>query len=168
MKQPHDLLAGGYSLLPRTVILDTRLEPIDVRLYALLAWYANAAADQQGEVAFPGQARLGRELGVSTRTVQRALDRLACHGYVEALQRGLQRSNLYVLVGFRKGTKKPPDMTRVSLQETTRVSHDPERGDPDRAPRPFRSRADRNLDVLARCLRRDGRNAHGAPHDRDA
>jgi hypothetical protein len=70
-------------------------------LYQLLATYCGAK-----EIAWPGQARLADELGVSDRTVRTWTRELVAKGLLEVKRRGLTKTNLYYLKRLPTSEKK--------------------------------------------------------------
>ena len=77
--------AAPFTVLPNPVLRSPRLSPLAKTLYALLRSYA-----WQQDHAFPGQARLAREVPCSINTVTRGLRELVRHRR-EHLVGGLQR-----------------------------------------------------------------------------
>jgi DNA-binding MarR family transcriptional regulator len=61
----------GFRMIPDRMLLDQRLEAIDVRLWGILLFIARGRPECD-----PSDAILAARLGVSDRTVRRALDRL--------------------------------------------------------------------------------------------
>lgn len=82
----------GYTIIPNYVLYTAKVSPHAKLVYAMLlsyAWNKNAV--------FPGQERLARECGVSTRTVIRAIRELARSGFLTVIRRGQGATNVYIL-----------------------------------------------------------------------
>lgn len=87
------LSAGGYTNVPN-FILQTKLLSAKAKLvYAVLLSYAYGNKNS----AFPGQKRLAKDCGISERSVWTALKDLEKKGFINVYQRGLGRTNLYIL-----------------------------------------------------------------------
>ncbi len=75
---------------PLSVVRCPTLSPVAKTTYDVLLSYR----DRHG-LAYPGQARLAAEVGVSEPTLRRALARLAAEGLVEPTRRGQGHTNAY-------------------------------------------------------------------------
>ena len=80
--------------------------------YGRLLRYAGEAG-----FAFPKQATLAQELGISTRTAHERIRELAERGLVEVRQRGLQRSNHYFFLDHPWMNENPADRRNVAGSE---------------------------------------------------
>jgi hypothetical protein len=115
-----EILARGFTAIPNDVLVDLELSVQARMTWMLLAKYAW----QKGQ-AFPAQATLGQLLGgVTARSVHRYVEELERGGWVEVQQRGLGKTNRYVLTfpASLTGHERPdgPDMDVCSDQ--TQVS----------------------------------------------
>lgn len=81
-----------FAMIPEWV-LDSRLPDKAVRLYGILARYANSECQ-----CWPSQETLAKRMRINVRTVQRAVADLIEHGALEVIARP-NTSNLYVLGG---------------------------------------------------------------------
>ena len=86
------LTTRGYTQVPNAVLTHPKLSPGAKLTYAMLLRYA-----WQDDRCFPGQERLAKDIGAGERSVRTYLKELETGGLVEIHQRGLGRSNLYVL-----------------------------------------------------------------------
>lgn len=107
---------GRFAIVPEWIIL--RNEPQPLRLYA---WLASRYADREG-VAYPSRARLATELGITTKTIDRALAALELNGSISVERRrttgGDSDTNVYRLARMRSNNK---GATPVSLGGDTDV-----------------------------------------------
>lgn len=101
-----------FAVVPEWVLFHDALQPVDVRVFAVLDRYA------QGGVAWPGLATIGSLAQCSEDTARRAIRRLEAVGAVTVEQvmdeNGRQRSNRYHLAGDapmpnRGGTAATPE-----------------------------------------------------------
>jgi hypothetical protein len=86
------LTTRGYTQVPNAILTHPELSPGAKLTYAMLLRYA-----WQEDRSFPGQERLARDVGAGERSIRTYLKELKTGGLVEIHQRGLGRSNLYVL-----------------------------------------------------------------------
>jgi hypothetical protein len=86
------LTARGYTGVPNAILTHPKLSPGAKLTYAMLLRYA-----WQEDRSFPGQERLAKDVGAGERSIRTYLKELETGGLVEIHQRGLGRSNLYVL-----------------------------------------------------------------------
>lgn len=104
-----------FAMVPEWVLLNTDLSPQAIRLYLVL----DRHADKDDRTAYPSRARLGELLGVSAKTVDRALAELIAVGAVTAEKRydlaGDPTTNRYLVhvvppEGVAPRMTPPPDM----------------------------------------------------------
>lgn len=89
----------GYTIVPNFILNHKKLTPYAKIVYIMLLSYAwNKGA------VFPGQVRLAEECGISERSVRYALTELKKGAFLTIVQRGLGKTNLYIL-HFRKQRK---------------------------------------------------------------
>jgi hypothetical protein len=86
------LTVRGYTQVPNTILMHPKLSPGAKITYAMLLRYA-----WQEDQCFPGQERLAKDIGAGERSIRTYLKEIETEGLVEIHQRGLGRSNLYVL-----------------------------------------------------------------------
>lgn len=86
-------LRGGFTQVPNVILRDPVISSNAVRLYALLLSYA-----WQEEQCFPGQDRLGEQMGVDARTVRRVMDELIENRLIKVERRGLGKPNIYYIL----------------------------------------------------------------------
>jgi hypothetical protein len=116
-------LQEGFTMVPNGILTDSSLSMPARLTWALLAQYA-----WEDESAFPGQARLAEELGVTDRSLRDYLRELEAAGLLETVQRGMGRTNEYVIAAARtdrnsasgqNGTQLPVLSEEDSLEEDT-------------------------------------------------
>ncbi len=83
----------GYTLIPNYVLANDKLSPLSKLVYTMILSYAWG----QKNSAFPGQERVARDCGVSSRTVVRSIQELQNQKFITVLRRGRGLTNLYVL-----------------------------------------------------------------------
>ncbi|MCB9789973.1 helix-turn-helix domain-containing protein [Candidatus Nomurabacteria bacterium] len=88
-------LKQGFSQIPRTVLRASNLTMQAKTLYALLLDYAW----QKGS-CFPGQNRLGKDLGVHRNTIQKYLLELRDFGLIKWDRRGFKQTNIYYILSL--------------------------------------------------------------------
>jgi len=82
----------GFTQVPNAILTHSTLSPGAKITYAMLLRYA-----WQEDRSFPGQGRLAKDIGAGERSIRTYLKELEAGGLVEIHQRGLGRSNLYIL-----------------------------------------------------------------------
>jgi len=88
----NEQMAKGFTMVPNQILLNQDI-PYKARfLYAILLQYA-----WNNRQCFPGQTKLAEDVGVSTKTIRRWLATLERHGLIEVIQRGLNRTNVYII-----------------------------------------------------------------------
>ena len=83
----------GYTLIPNYVLANDKLSPLAKLVYTMVMSYAWGQKDS----AFPGQERVARDCGISSRTVVRAIQELQRMKFITVIRRGRGLTNLYVL-----------------------------------------------------------------------
>jgi Helix-turn-helix domain len=106
--------AAGFTVLPNAVLLAAGLTAAEIRLYALLRYYARGDG-----YAFPGQARLGERMGLKERQVRTLLHHLADLGLITITQRGLGKPNLYWIERLTPQVLRALGMSIVADQSST-------------------------------------------------
>lgn len=97
-------LKQGFSQIPRTVLRASNLSMQSKTLYALLLDYAW----QKGS-CFPGQNRLGKDLGVHRNTIQKYLLELRDFGLIKWDRRGFKQTNIYYILSLDFLIDQPSD-----------------------------------------------------------
>lgn len=97
-------LKQGFSQIPRTVLRASNLSMQSKTLYALLLDYAW----QKGS-CFPGQNRLGKDLGVHRNTIQKYLLELREFGLIKWDRRGFKQTNIYYILSLDFLIDQPSD-----------------------------------------------------------
>ena len=101
------VLLGGFTQVPNVFLRDSKLSLGAKVAYSLLLsffWHNNAV--------FPGQERLGEDMGMSTSRANEYIKELEAVGYIEITRRGQGKTNLYKLNSVVKPGGK------VSLQKS--------------------------------------------------
>ena len=86
------LTRGGYTRVPNHVLTSSKVSPGAKLVYAMLLRYA-----WQNDFCFPGQERLGRDMGASERSIRTYLKELEREDFIDVRRRGQGRSNFYTL-----------------------------------------------------------------------
>lgn len=86
---------NGSSYIANDYLFDNRLSPTQKTLYATL--FAICHNPEHPEYCYPAQTTLAELIGLSIRTIQRALKKLIEFKYIVAKRRG-SISNLYYIV----------------------------------------------------------------------
>lgn len=100
--------AQGFTQVPNFLLRSPRLNSGDKMTFAMLLSYA-----WQNDYCYPGQARLGEDLGLSDRSVRVHLKALEANGLLTIKRRGLGRTNIYEL------NLKPPSFTASGDRKKT-------------------------------------------------
>jgi DNA-binding transcriptional ArsR family regulator len=107
----------GFTNFPNVVLRDARRS-----MGARMTWVMLAAYAWGSDTAFPGQERLGEDLGVGERQVRRHLKELEDAGLLRIEQRGLGMTNLYRLIVPGPDKYVRSDRTSPPVQERTDMS----------------------------------------------
>ena len=84
--------AGGFTQVPNFLLKSKKLSSADKMTYAMLLSYA-----WQNDYCFPGQVRLGEDLGIHETNVRRHLKALEANGLLIIRRRGQGKTNIYEL-----------------------------------------------------------------------
>ena len=84
--------AKGFTQVPNFLLKSRKLSSGDKMTFAMLLSYA-----WQNDYCFPGQARLGVDLGIDERNVRRHLKSLEANGLLTIRRRGQGKTNIYEL-----------------------------------------------------------------------
>ncbi|MGJ3237392.1 MAG: helix-turn-helix domain-containing protein [Anaerolineae bacterium] len=83
---------SGWTGVPNFILESDKLSPGAKLTYAMLLKYA-----REEDECFPGQKRLGDDMGTSERSVRTWLKELQKHKLVTSKRRGQGKSNLYTV-----------------------------------------------------------------------
>ncbi|MEM6931967.1 MAG: helix-turn-helix domain-containing protein [Pseudomonadota bacterium] len=83
----------GFTQVPHTILRSKKLSPGAKLAYAGLLSYA-----WHRDSCFPGQDRLGVDIGVTRQTANEYIKELRTKGFIRVTRRGQGRSNLYELL----------------------------------------------------------------------
>lgn len=86
---------GGFGITSKRV-MRSDLSVTAKAVYALLSTYASARSRR----CWPSRERLAEDLGLSERTISRAIDELVASGYAKRSSRGLGASKYTVLLDW--------------------------------------------------------------------
>ncbi|MBS4082868.1 MAG: helix-turn-helix domain-containing protein [Rhizobiales bacterium] len=84
--------AQGFTQVPNFILKSKRLSSGDKLAFAMLLSYA-----WQNDYCFPGQKRLGEDMGLHETNVRRHLKSLEAHGMLAIVRRGQGKTNIYEL-----------------------------------------------------------------------
>jgi Helix-turn-helix domain len=82
----------GFTQVPNFILTNKDLSVGAKLYYAMLLKYA-----RDNDYCFPGQQRLADDMGSGERSLRRYQEELEQAGYLEVMQRGLGKTNLYKL-----------------------------------------------------------------------
>ena len=84
--------AKGFTQVPNFLLKSNKLSAGDKLAFAMLLSYA-----WQNDFCFPGQKRLGEDMGLDERNVRRHLKSLEAQGLLSIQRRGQGKTNIYEL-----------------------------------------------------------------------
>jgi len=84
--------AGGFTQVPNFLLKDPKVSANAKVVYSILLSYA-----WNNAYVFPGQERMGEDIGLSQPTIARAVSELKRQGWLEIQRRGQGKTNIYVL-----------------------------------------------------------------------
>ncbi len=100
----NEALRKGFTVIPNYILCDAGIS-FGARLaYTLLLSYAW----QEGS-CFPGQDKIGSDLGVTRKAVNKYLKELKNKGYISWKRRGLGKTNVYYILDRSKQRNPSPD-----------------------------------------------------------
>lgn len=101
------MLAAGFTMVPNLILNDPNLSVGAKIVYAKFLQYA-----WEKNYCYPGQKRLGEEIGLSEGRVSQLIKELVEAGLLTVKRRGLNQTNMYTLhmvvqgkMGRTKGVK---------------------------------------------------------------
>lgn len=83
----------GYTLIPNYVLHTDKISSFAKLVYAILLSYAWGDKNS----SFPGQVALAKDCGLSERSVRNAIKELEEKEFITIFQRGLGKTNKYIL-----------------------------------------------------------------------
>ena len=92
LKGADALSAQGFTQVPNLMLRSAKISPGAKLAYTMLLSYA-----WQNDFCFPGQARLGKDIGVTDRSVRTYLQELEAKNFLSIHRQGQGKPNLYVL-----------------------------------------------------------------------
>ncbi len=84
--------AGGFTQVPNHLLRNPKLSGNAKIVYAMLLSYA-----WTNNRVYPGQVRMGEDIGTSQPTIHRAIKELEQEGWLEVQRRGQGWTNVYIL-----------------------------------------------------------------------
>jgi biotin operon repressor len=93
--------ARGFTQVPNFLLKSNKLSSGDKLAFAMLLSYA-----WQNDYCFPGQKRLGEDMGLDERNVRRHLKSLEAHGLLSIQRRGQGKTNIYE-INLKPGQHRP-------------------------------------------------------------
>ena len=100
LKNFDPVSAHGFTQVPNFLLKDPDLSANAKVVYSMLLSYA-----WNNDRVFPGQERMGNDLGMSTPTISRAIHELEGKDLLEIERRGQGKTNIYALK-FRVNMRK--------------------------------------------------------------
>ena len=94
--------ARGFTQVPNFLLRSNKLSSGDKLAFAMLLSYA-----WQNDYCFPGQKRLGEDMGLDERNVRRHLKSLEAHGLLSIQRRGQGKTNIYE-INLKPGQQRKP------------------------------------------------------------
>lgn len=88
----------GFTQVPNFILVSKELSVGAKLVYAMLLKYA-----WQDDYCFPGQEKLASDMGVTDRSTRTYIKELEAANYLEVVQRGLGKTNIYKLFLKPKG-----------------------------------------------------------------
>ena len=85
--------AQGFTQVPNFLLKSKKLSSGDKMTFAMLLSYA-----WQNDFCFPGQVKLGQDLGLHETNVRKHLKSLEANGLLEITRRGQGKTNIYTLI----------------------------------------------------------------------
>src|SRR6266568_7818672 len=92
LKNADAATTKGFTMLPNFILKSTKLSAGDKMTFAMLLSYA-----WQKDFCYPGQKRLGEDLGLTDRSVRTHLKALETIGLLAIKRPGQGKNNLYEL-----------------------------------------------------------------------
>jgi len=111
-------LKHGYTLVPNIVLDDESISNNAQLVYAHILKYGWGKGH-----CYPGHETLAKKLKLSVRSIIRALNELKVKGLISWKQRGLNKTNIYIIESLSKAYKdeeislSDTDVTSMSLQD---------------------------------------------------
>ena len=84
--------AGGFTQVPNYLLKNPKLSANAKIVYAMLLSYA-----WNNNRVYPGQVRMGEDIGTSQPTIHRAIHELEIADWLEVQRRGQGKTNVYIL-----------------------------------------------------------------------
>ena len=118
----------GFTQVTNAILRSKKISMGAKMTYAALLSYA-----WQSDFCFPGQQRLGDDIGVTRQTANEYIQELKTKGFVKITRKGQGRPNVYELKVRRGESCRAPDILFSEIPTTgCRLSRLPEVGFPDR------------------------------------
>lgn len=95
-----------FGQIPQELLRDPKIQPAAKALFGLLHTYSQHKNLAKKPTTFVSQARLAQDMGLHVNTIGRLLKHLKEKGWLSIIRRGLTESNVYILHGRRRDTKK--------------------------------------------------------------
>lgn len=100
LKREHNIIiknadaasTKGFTMVPNFLLKSSKLSAGDKMTFAMLLSYA-----WQNDFCFPGQVRLGQDLGLHETNVRKHLKSLQANGLLTIQRRGQGKTNIYEL-----------------------------------------------------------------------
>lgn len=112
----NETLRKGFTITPNYILRDQTVSFGAKLTYTLLLSYAWREGN-----CFPGQTRLGIDLGVTRKAVNKYLSELKDKGFISWTRRGMGKTNVYHILDYQ--SKNEADVTKRLHQDVTTRSH---------------------------------------------
>lgn len=113
LKGADALSVQGFTQVPNHMLRSAKISPGAKLAYTMLLSYA-----WQNDYCFPGQERLGKDIGVTERSVRTYLQELEVKDFLSIHRQGQGKPNLYVL-DVRQKTQSSPKTDRKNFPVKT-------------------------------------------------
>jgi len=82
----------GFIQVPISVLKNEKITDTAKLVYSMMLYYA-----WHKDYCFPGQDRLGKDIGKSRMSISTAIRNLRENGFLDVKRRGLNKTNIYTL-----------------------------------------------------------------------
>lgn len=92
LKNFDPISSGGYTLVPNAILKHKELSSTAKLIYSMMLYYA-----REKNNCYPGQIKLGADIGASKPTIIKGIKELEKVGYLKTIRRGQGKTNIYHL-----------------------------------------------------------------------
>lgn len=117
------VMSNGWVKVPNGLV--SAVSPTTLAVWVAIAEYANRVG-----IAWPGQGSIAQKVGVTDRTVRRAITELEAIGALDVERRGRQKTNSYIVHwGWSPGEGSGNNDAEILASGTDRTSRSDTTGD---------------------------------------